>query len=177
MAISVVSFSLSWTTQPEAWGPTQLGAGFLYHNLSPTGLVSKTNWLPVFTELYNTSVAHSISLEWHVWSSSSRNNCHAVHRSLSFGASVWLYHGILPCPILSAKPAYVNGICNLRVFGMACWLGRRSIYNNQISENRGLALREKNTQLKGEGNRLGTLKAIEDSPYNQNVLCSNQNPL
>ena len=29
------------------------------------------------------------SLEWHVWSSSSRNNCHAVHRSLSSGASVY----------------------------------------------------------------------------------------
>ena len=29
------------------------------------------------------------SLEWHVWSSSSGNNCHAVHRSLSSGASVY----------------------------------------------------------------------------------------
>ena len=29
------------------------------------------------------------SLEWHVWSSSSENNCHAVHRSLSSGASVY----------------------------------------------------------------------------------------
>ena len=28
------------------------------------------------------------SLEWHVWSSSSGNNCHAVHRSLSSGASL-----------------------------------------------------------------------------------------
>ena len=27
-------------------------------------------------------------LEWHVWSSSSGNNCHAVHRSLSSGASL-----------------------------------------------------------------------------------------
>ena len=52
-------------------------------------LVSKTNWLPVFTELYNSSIAHSIFLEWHVWSSSSGNNCHVVHRSLSVGASVY----------------------------------------------------------------------------------------
>ena len=29
------------------------------------------------------------SLEWHVWSSSSGNNCHAVQRSLSSGASVY----------------------------------------------------------------------------------------
>ena len=49
----------------------------------------QTNWLPVFTELYNSSIAHSISLEWHVWSSSSGNNCHEVHRSLSSGASVY----------------------------------------------------------------------------------------
>ena len=29
------------------------------------------------------------SLEWHVWSSSNGNNCHAVQRSLSSGASVY----------------------------------------------------------------------------------------
>ena len=29
------------------------------------------------------------SLEWHVWSSSSWNNCHAVHRSPSSGASAF----------------------------------------------------------------------------------------
>ena len=29
------------------------------------------------------------SLEWHVWSSSSGNNCHAVNRSLSSGGSVY----------------------------------------------------------------------------------------
>ena len=29
------------------------------------------------------------SLEWHVWSPSSGNSCHAVHRSLSSGASVY----------------------------------------------------------------------------------------
>ena len=60
------------------------------------------NWLNFLcTELYNSSTAHSISphnwpseyalplsLEWHVWLSSNGNNCHAVHRSLSSGASV-----------------------------------------------------------------------------------------
>ena len=40
------------------------------------------------------------SLEWHVWSSSSGNNCHAVHRSLSSSASVYeCTMGFLPCPI------------------------------------------------------------------------------
>ena len=48
------------------------------------------------------------SLQWHVWSSSSRNNCGAVHRSLSSGASVYeCTMGFLPCPIFSAKPTFV----------------------------------------------------------------------
>ena len=55
----------------------------------------------------NRDVSLPVSLEWHVWLSSSGNNYYAVHRSFSSGASVWRYHGILPCPILSAKPAYV----------------------------------------------------------------------
>ena len=42
----------------------------------------------VLTELYNSSTP-TRSLEWHDWSSSSGNNCHAVHRSLSSGASVY----------------------------------------------------------------------------------------
>ena len=41
-------------------GPTLQGAGFLYCILSQTGLIFKLNWLPVFTELYNSSIAHSI---------------------------------------------------------------------------------------------------------------------
>ena len=36
-----VSFPFSCAAQPGAWRPTPLGAGFLYHILSPTGLVSK----------------------------------------------------------------------------------------------------------------------------------------
>ena len=40
MTISV-SFLFSWAAQPGAWGPASLGAGFLYHILFPSGLVSK----------------------------------------------------------------------------------------------------------------------------------------
>ena len=62
------------------------GSGFPYHisSLTPT--------LSVLTELYNSSTptqSPTQSLEWHVWSSSSGNNCHAVQRSLSSGASVY----------------------------------------------------------------------------------------
>ena len=57
----------------------------------------------VLTELYNSSTptqSPTRSLEWHDWSSSSGNNCHAVLRSLSSGAS-WEF--FLPCPISSAN--------------------------------------------------------------------------
>ena len=68
---------------------------------SPTALTS------VLTELYNSSMptqSPTWSLEWHVWSSSSGNNCHAVHRSLSSGASVYeCTMGILARPILLAN--------------------------------------------------------------------------
>ena len=137
MAVSVVSFSFSRAAQPEAQVPSSLlDDGFLYYILSPTGLQSSiggpegpfgrvwlflphllsdlfdppTVWLPVLTELYNCSTSIQLptqSLEWHVWSSSSGNNCHAVHRSLSSGASVYeCTMGILPCPILLAKSTY-----------------------------------------------------------------------
>ena len=46
----------------------------------------------VLTELYNSSTSTQSptrSLKSHVWSSSSGNNCHAVHRSLSSGESVY----------------------------------------------------------------------------------------
>ena len=42
MAISVGSFSFSRAPQPEAWWPSLLGNGFLYHILSPTGLQKLT---------------------------------------------------------------------------------------------------------------------------------------
>ena len=72
--------------------PTQSGAprapsawcGFPYHILS----ITPTVWLLVLTELYNSSTPTQSS-EWHVWSSSSGNKCHAVHGSLSSGASVY----------------------------------------------------------------------------------------
>ena len=115
MALSGVSFSFSWCSTR---GPGAHSAGFLYYFLSATSLDadssgaprapdawcgfpyyissnfvrSVTVWLPVLTELYNSSTSTQSptqSLEWHVWSSSSGNNCHAVYRSLSSGASVY----------------------------------------------------------------------------------------
>ena len=118
MAVSDVSFSFSWcsTGSPRAqlstrwwlsllhlitnWspklhrgsrGPLQPGVAFPTTSCLQR-LWSPTHWLPVFTELYNSSTltqSPTQSLEWHVWSSSSGNNCQAVHRSLSSGASVY----------------------------------------------------------------------------------------
>ena len=170
MAVSVVSFSFSRTTQLEAQGPSSLlDDGFLYCILSPTDLQNSIGgpevpfgqvwlslphlisnfsgpqlirgskgpfrlvWLSLSHLISNSvrslihsgaprgpssgrwfSLPHLVSvlsgpkltdflsslsyiivqsptqsLEWHVWSSSSGNNYHAVQRSLSSGASVY----------------------------------------------------------------------------------------
>ena len=81
----------------------------------------QTNWLPVFTELYNSSIARSVSLKWQVWSSSSGNNGHAVHRSLPFGASVYdctmgfyLVPYCQPSPPTRFHPITAIGMCHFR---------------------------------------------------------------
>ena len=53
---------------------------------------SPIRWLPVspsYIIVQSPTQSPTQSLEWHVWSSSSGNNCHAVQRSLSSGASVY----------------------------------------------------------------------------------------
>ena len=129
-AVHVVSFSFSRLLNQR---PTLLGDGFLYCILSATSMDSNSTepegpfdlmWLSlphlvynsvrslsatsVLTELYNSPTptqSPTRSLESHVWSSLSGNNCHAVHRSLSSGASVYeCTMGIfLPRPIPSAN--------------------------------------------------------------------------
>ena len=107
--------------------------GFPYHISSLTPTV----WLPVLTELYNSSTSTQSpyqSLEWHIWSSSSGNNCHAIQRSLSSGALVYeCIMGFLPCPISSAIfrlrdffRLLAIGMCHflpVHLFGMACLPG------------------------------------------------------
>ena len=113
----MLCLSRSLDAQPEVLGSTLLGAGFLYCILSATSLFPKlhrgsrgsprpgvafpntsrltptpsltgTVLTSVLTELYNSSKS-TRSLKSHVLSSSSGNDCHAVHRSLSSGASVY----------------------------------------------------------------------------------------
>ena len=108
---------------------TLLGAGIPYDSrLSPTQLYSTLFLLFNSSALYNLQtptrwyghastppqflpisgdrgVSLPLSLEWPVWSSSSGNNCHAVQRSLSSGASVYvsIMGFFLPRPISSAN--------------------------------------------------------------------------
>ena len=87
MAISVVSFSFSRVAQPEAWGPSfVLSAGFLYYTFSNWSGLQLTDFLS--SRNYIIVQSPTQSMERHVWSSSSGNNCHALHRSLSSDASV-----------------------------------------------------------------------------------------
>ena len=143
MTISVVSFTFSRAAQLEARGPSfLLSAGFLYHILSPTGLVSKltdflsspsyiivqlpTQYLPITGHRY---VSLPLSLEWHVWLSSSGNNCHAVHRSLSSSASVYDctagFYLVPYCQLDSLTPMEYALPPSLE---WHVWRGRRSIY-------------------------------------------------
>ena len=145
MAISIVPFSFSRAAQPDAWGSTLLGTGFLYRILSPTGLVSKltdflsspsyiivqspTQYLPITG---HRDVSLPLSLEWDVWSSSSGNNCHAVRWSLSSGASVWVcivgFYLVPYCQLSPPTPMEYTTSASLE---WHVWPGRRSIYNTQ----------------------------------------------
>ena len=116
---SALCLSCSPDAQPEAQRHTLLGDGFLYCILwasfldpNSSGPQSPSAWCgfpyhissitpsdlqlqlltSVLTELYNSSTSTQSptrSLKSHVWSSSSGNNCHVVHRSLSSGALVY----------------------------------------------------------------------------------------
>ena len=73
---------------PSAW------CGFPYHSssITPTPTGTGTVLTSVLTELYNSSTptqSPTRFLDSHVGLSSSGNNCHAVHRSPSSGASVY----------------------------------------------------------------------------------------
>ena len=108
LAFSTTSYQqLLWT--PTHQGPKGPLRRLLYYILSSNSSTLQLS-LTVLTELYNSSTSTQSptqSLEWHVWSSSSGNNCHAVQRSLSSGASVYeCIMGFFPCPILLAKSIY-----------------------------------------------------------------------
>ena len=107
---------------------------------SPSYIIvqSPTQYLPI-TGHRNVSLPPS--LEWHVWSSSSRNNCHAVHRSLSSGASVcgctagfYLVPYCQPSPPTQFLPITGHQSVSLPPsLEWHVWPGRRSIYNTTLA--------------------------------------------
>ena len=79
-------------------------------------------------------VSLSLSLEWPVWSSSSGNNCHAVHRSLSSGASLWsgtftLSHIISRAHLRDFFRLLAIGKCHFRYL----WNGRWDRHRAEIT--------------------------------------------
>ena len=179
MAISVVSFSFSWSSNGgpgaqlsvECWlslphlvtngstnywgprGPLLQGGGFPYHIYSPTRLISNSSGLQLVDFLYPPSYiivqspteSPTQSLEWHVWSSSSGNNCLAVQRSLSSVASVYeciMDFYLVPFRQLNPPTRFLSITGPLEcVTSFQCitlewhvWPGRRSIYNKRIRQ-------------------------------------------
>ena len=134
-------FGQVWLSLPHLisnFSGPQLNRLSLPHLVS-NSVRSLTFWLPVLTELYNSSTPTQ-SLEWHVWSSSSGNNCHAVQRSLSSGESVYeCIMGFLSCPISSAKSTHaisfdywpLECVTSFRCITLEwhIWSGRMSKYN------------------------------------------------
>ena len=136
---SCVSFSFSWTAQPGAWGPASLG--HVRIPASSRQLVSKlTDFLS--SPSYIIVQSPTQSLEWHIWSSSSGNNCHAVHRSLSSGASVYdcitgfyLVSFCQPSPPTRFLPITAIGMCHFLLvhhFGMVCLAGSKVNIQHKI---------------------------------------------
>ena len=116
MAISVVSFSFSMAAQTEHWSslcwvlaflttscpspsptfspqlncPQLFNLSALYYLQTPTQWYGDTSTPPQFLPISgDRDVSLPLFLEWPVWSSSSRNNYHAIQRSHSSSASVY----------------------------------------------------------------------------------------
>ena len=141
----MASFTASY--QQLLWSPNSIGVPegplgrvwvslphLVYNSVSNCNCNSTLT--SVLTELYNSSTptrSPTRSLEWHDWSSSSGNNCHAVYRSLSSAASVYecIMGFTLSYFISQIHPRdlfrlLATGMCHflpLHHFVMACLLG------------------------------------------------------
>ena len=104
---------------------------------------SPTSWLPVNTELYNSSIIHSIAhsifgMACLIVIKRKKLSC-SSEVTLFRCISLWVYHGLLPCPISSAKSAYtisfdywqLECVTSFRCITLErhVWPGRSSIYN------------------------------------------------
>ena len=136
MAFSTASCLLLLWSPTLSGVPKALSAGW-WLSLPHLDSDSSDHQLTVFLSWPSYIIVQSPtqSLGWHVWSSSSGNNCHAVHRSLSSGASVYeCTMGFSPCPIFQLSPPTrfplitAIGMCHflpVHHFGMACLAGSK----------------------------------------------------
>ena len=115
----LISNSSDLQLNREPRGPPPLGGGFLYHILSSLSYII----------VQSPTQSPTQSLEWHVWSSSSGNNCHAVQKSLSSGASVYecimsFYLDPFRQPNRSTRFLSITGHWNVSVLsGASLWNG------------------------------------------------------
>ena len=76
--------------QPDPFHCLLFNSSALYYLQTPPKRYGHTSTPPQFLPISgDRDVSLPLSLEWPEGSSSSGNNCHAVHRSLSSGASLW----------------------------------------------------------------------------------------
>ena len=145
MAFFTASYQHLLRTSSGPQAPSA-GCGFPYHFLSINSFSNCNLELvltSVLTELYNSSTTTQSltrSLKSHVWSSSSGNNCHAVHRSLSSGAWVvpWgIFFYLRPISSANFRPRDFTLITAIRMCHFLpvhhsewhFWPGRRSKYH------------------------------------------------
>ena len=110
--------STSWTA--GSFSLLLLNSSALYYLQTPTRRYGHTSTTPQFLPISgDRDVSLPLSLERPVWSSSSGNNCHAVHRSLYSGASLWsgtftLSHIISRAHLHDFFRLLAIGICHFR---------------------------------------------------------------
>ena len=98
---------------------------------SPSYIIvqSPTQYLPITG---HRDVSLPLSLECHVWLSSSGNKCYAVHRSLSSGASVYDYTAeFYLVPYCQPSPPTPMEYATSASLEWHLWPGRRSVYYNR----------------------------------------------
>ena len=125
--------SASWTA--EYFHSHLFNLSALYYLQTPTRRYGHASTSPQFLPISgDRDVSLLLSLEWLVWSSSSWNNCHAVHRSLSSSASLWsgtfiLSHIIIRAHLRDFFRLLAIGMCHFRYL----WNGRCDHHRAEIT--------------------------------------------
>ena len=175
--------SLGGPEGPFCWlvalSTTSLPHLSLPHLVSNSSDLQLTNFLS--SPSYIIVQSPTQSLELHVWLSSSENICHAVHRSLSSGASVYactmgfyLVPYCQPSPPMRFLLITAIGICHfvpVHHFGMACLAGSKVNiqhldYVLRTSDDR---MKDNSLKLTKERSRRYPAQTIMDADYADDI--------